>query len=126
MKAKLFNALLFSLQKKVNCEQALPVINFNKRITGKEQTGGHLGELGVFKLWSLMKPTLEYSLNCPRKPPSQCCCPVGRWGGEEERRLLEDGQQGSRKTAALEAQSRYLRSAGARESLSGLWVYRGY
>lgn len=48
----------FSLQKKVNCDQTLSTINFNKGITGKEKIKVHLDKLDLFKLWEALHEIL--------------------------------------------------------------------
>lgn len=61
----------FSLQKKVNCDQTLTAINFNKGIIRKEKIKVYLDKSDVFKLWEPDEIHLEYLLNCPRNPLNQ-------------------------------------------------------
>lgn len=81
----------FCLQKKVNCDQTLTAINFNKGITGKEKIEVYLDKLDVFKLWKPDEIHPRILAGLPQKTPESVVIIRGEvgWGGEHgERRRM--------------------------------------
>lgn len=70
----------FSLQKKVNCDQTLTAINFNKGIIRKEKIKVYLDKSDVFKLWEPDEIHPRILAELPQKPPESAVIICGEVG----------------------------------------------
>lgn len=59
------------LQEKVNCDQTLTTINFNKGITEKEKIKVYLDKLDIFMLREPNEIHPRILAESPQKPPNQ-------------------------------------------------------